>query len=681
MSRKKPHHGNRRRGSGRGHPEHRRELEGTLVVSRPGVAHVETPEGDFDLVRNGMREAMNGDTVRIVLVEGRGTSARALVSSVVERAVTTFLGSYGLAGPLGVVTPLDERLGRDFFVVPEDMSPESLGVVEGDVVQARIVEYPTRSSSAVVTLERRVGDAEDLDLNIEAIVASYGLAGEFSSAVKEEVAGLEPDVAAALATDARRRDLRETLCVTIDPIDARDFDDAVSARRLDDGGFELGVHIADVTYYVKPGSSVDAEARRRTTSTYLVDRVIPMLPEELCCDVCSLRPGEDRLTMSVIMHLDERGEIVSAKMMSSAIRSRARLNYDVVEAVLEGTAGAESLDCVGAQPDEVAELLHVMDEIRALREEVRRRRGAIDFETVEPKVMLDEDGHPTGVNIRTRTHATGLIEEAMLLANECVAKRLADVEAPAAYRVHDRPAPDDLKRCVQPLRELGLLGPGDASALTSGDPFAVQDVLERAKGTDAAPLASALLLRAQRKAVYAPANEGHYALGAEAYCHFTSPIRRYPDVLVHRALKALLAGKLESKEMHKQERELPQLCVTCSERERAADAAARASQKVKMAELLSAHIGEEFDGVVSGCTSYGVFVTLGDLAAEGLLPVRSLGDEWFDYDEVRMSLVGEETGEVWGLGRRVRVVVTSTNVARGYIDLGLPARLGKKSAR
>ena len=671
MGRGRPHHGNQRRGRSDGPRSRARTLIGTLVVSRPGAAHVETPEGEFELARGGQREAMNGDEVEVALVEQRGRQARAVVRSVISRSVTTLLGTFAQAGPLGVVTPLDTRLGHDFFVVPEDPCVGRLGVREGDVVLARVTEYPTRRSSAVVTIERRVGTPEELDLNVEAVVASYGLAGEFSRAVLEQAEKIEANVADALAADPARRDLRDVLCVTIDPVDARDFDDAVSAQRLEDGGYELGVHIADVTHYVAADTPIDNEAKRRTCSAYLVDRVIPMLPERLSNDVCSLRPGEDRLAMSVIMRLDARGNLVGAHMRPSAIRSAARLSYDAVDALLEGRMGGEGLPCAQRRSHEVAALLEILDEVRALRERVRRERGAVDFETVEAKVTLGEGGRPTGVSVRRRTRATGLIEEAMLLANECVAKRLADVEAPAAYRVHEPPIADDLKACVQPLRELGVLGQGDVAALLAGSPFAIRSVLERARGTSAAASANALLLRAQRRAVYLPSNEGHYALGAPAYCHFTSPIRRYPDVLVHRALKALLRGEAEGAAMRAQAAALPQLCRSCSERERAADAASRASQKIKMAELFSDHVGERFSGVISGCASFGVFVTLDDTCAEGLVPIRSLGGEWFSYDEARMTLTGEESGEVWGLGRRVAVEVTGTNVARGRIDLAL----------
>ena len=675
MGRKRPHKGNRRRGNTQG-PRRKPQdlLAGTIRIARPGIAEVETAEGTFMVARGGIHEAMHGDEVQVSLVHRGGTEPQAIVRSVLQRATATFLGTYAAAGPLGAVTPLDARMGRDFFVLPEDDSAARLGVADDDVVVARILTYPARGAAGVVTLDRRVGAAAELDLLVERVIASHGLATEFSEATLRQAAELTFDIEGALADDHRRRDLRDEVTLTIDPTDARDFDDAVSARRLPDGGFEVGVHIADVTSYLPWDSSMDVEARQRTCSVYLADRVLPMLPERLCNDLCSLRPDEDRLAMTVRLTLDEQGVMRASKAMPSVIRSRARLDYATADALLEGRVQPEELPCAEGCAQTVAEAIVLLDEIATLRKRVRRRRGAVDFETHESRVVLDEDGHPVGVQVRDRTRATDLIEEAMLMANEAVAQMLAQRDIAAAYRVHERPAPESLSETLPVLHELQLLQAGEAEQLVAGDPYVVQYVLARARGTTGEYLASALLLRAQKRAIYLPHNEGHYALGAKAYCHFTSPIRRYPDVIVHRALKALWRGALDGAEQRAVAKVLPQLCRTCSERERVADAASRDSQKAKMAELFAERVGESFSGIVVGCERYGLSVMLDDTYAEGLLPTRALGGEWFTYDETRMALIGEESGRTFRLGQRVAVEVTGANPLRGQIDFALAGK-------
>jgi ribonuclease R len=646
-------------------------ITGVLHVARPGSATVETAEGTFLVARGGIREGMNGDTVSVTLSRRGPGDPQAWVQSVVERATTTFLGTFEQAGPLGAVVPLDARISRDFFVLPDDRSPARLGVADHDVVAARILAYPSRHEAGIVTVDRRVGAATELDLDIEAVIASFGLETEFSPATCEQASALELDVDAALASEPARRDLRDMLCVTVDPADARDFDDAVSGRRLPDGGYEVVVHIADVTHYVSWGSPIDLAARSRTCSVYLVDRVLPMLPERLCNDLCSLRPGQDRLCMSVVMRLGPTGEVRSAEACASAIRSDARLDYGTVEQLLEDEIEPSALPCDASRADDVAETLRVLDEVAARRIAVRAARGAIDFESEEAKVTLDADNRPVGVVVRRKTRATSLVEEAMLVANESVATMLAEADVPAAYRVHERPAPEALSQVIPALRELGYAKGGLGESVVAGVPEAIREVLEDAAGTTDEYLVSQLLLRSMKRAVYLPENQGHYALGAKAYCHFTSPIRRYPDDIVHRALKALLSGRLDGPEQHIVAKELPSLCRACSERERVADAASRKSQRVKMAELYLAHVGESFPGIVSGVERYGVFVRLDESSAEGLLPVRAMGEEWFDYDEGRMTLSGESSGRVWRLGQRVDVTVVGCTPSRGHIDFAL----------
>ena len=393
--------------------------------------------------------------------------------------------------------------------------------------------------------------------------------------------------------------------------------------------------------------------------------------------------------MSVALTLDERGELTGAEAFPAAIRSRARLDYDTVDALLSGEVDDLALPVAcdaaadpEADPDDaaeaekslalaVADTLRVLDEVARLRAKVRAGRGAIDFDTREAKVVLDESGAPTGVRVREKTRATSLIEEAMLLANEAVAGMLAVAEAPAAFRVHERPAPDDLAATLPILGELGVCRGRRRDAIVAGDPHAIRAALADARGTAGEFLVNSVLLRAQKRAVYLPRNDGHYALGAKAYCHFTSPIRRYPDLIVHRSLAALVAGRARCKAQQELARDLPQLCRTCSEQERVADRAARDSQKVKMAELYRERIGGSFSGVVVGCERFGLFVMLDDTCAEGLVPTRALGDEWFYFDESRLMLIGEESGRSWQPGKRVAVTVTGANPARGQIDFAL----------
>lgn len=684
--------------NGRRGPARSRRLPGLTGTVRvyDARAEVETAEGVYRLGSRSMREAMPGDRVYVSLHRGKGGARRAVVEHVIDRAVAAIVGVFEPAGPLGAVRPLDARIKQDFFVLPADDSPRRLGVEPGDVVSARIVDYPSRTESGVVTLERRIGDANEPSLGIECVMARYGLVDGYPQAAVDEAASLAVDVEGALA-DPLRRDIRDRFAITIDPVDARDFDDAISVARTVRGGWMLGVHIADVSHYVDWESAIDLEARRRSTSVYLADRVLPMLPERLCNDLCSLRPDEDRLAFTVDIELDAQGRVRTYDPYPSAIRSRVRMDYGAADALLrEGEPDGAALDAAARGRAELAveaarasgvdlrAFLRNADALARARREIRRKRGSIDFDTPEVHVLLDEAGMPVDIVTRERTAATSLVEEAMLLANECVAEFLADRDLVSAYRVHEDPSPDSLASAAKTLTELGAVEGGLAAGIMLGDPRAINAAVEDAAGTAFAPQVNALLLRAQQRAVYKSHNEGHYALGARAYCHFTSPIRRYPDLIAHRVLKVALAkhelGKKEAlaraprltgKGPQALEAICPQLCRQASDNERAADAAANASQKVKVAQLYAGRIGERDTGTVSWISDLGAFVRLDATGAEGLIRMNALGTEWWDFDDVRLTLTGESTGTRVGLGCRVVVEVASVNVLRGHLDLKL----------
>lgn len=684
--------------NGRHGPARSRRLPGLTGTVRvyDARAEVETAEGVYRLGSRSMREAMPGDRVYVSLHRGKGGARRAVVEHVIDRAVAAIVGVFEPAGPLGAVRPLDARIKQDFFVLPADDSPRRLGVEPGDIVSARIVDYPSRTESGVVTLERRIGDANEPSLGIECVMARYGLVDGYPQAAVDEATSLAVDVEGALA-DPLRRDIRDRFAITIDPVDARDFDDAISVARTVRGGWMLGVHIADVSHYVDWESAIDLEARRRSTSVYLADRVLPMLPERLCNDLCSLRPDEDHLAFTVDIELDAQGRVRTYEPYPSVVRSRVRMDYGAADALLrEGEPDGAALDAaergraelaveaVRANGVDLRAFLRNADALAHARREIRRKRGSIDFDTPEVHVLLDEAGMPVDIVTRERTAATSLVEEAMLLANECVAEFLADRDLVSAYRVHEDPSPDSLASAAKTLTELGAVEGGLAAGIMLGDPRAINAAVEDAAGTAFAPQVNALLLRAQQRAVYKSHNEGHYALGARAYCHFTSPIRRYPDLIAHRVLKVALAkhelgkkealaraSRLTGKGPQALEAICPQLCRQASDNERAADAAANASQKVKVAQLYASRIGERDTGTVSWISDLGAFVRLDATGAEGLIRMNALGTEWWDFDDVRLTLTGDSTGTKIGLGCRVVVEVASVNVLRGHLDLKL----------
>lgn len=672
-----------------------------------GFAFVRTPEGEFFVLASAMGGAFDGDLVEIAPLRGRkndgepgGSHSRpaARVVSVIDRAHDEVIGRYEVAEPFGVVVPEDTRIPYDIFT----MRSEHPEVPDGALVRVRILQYPSRRTAATGVVEEVIADDARPRVGVDLIVARHKFETAFSEAAMAEAASARVDEAGALSSGYH--DLRDRFVFTIDPADAKDFDDALSIERVDpatadifpstmrpprtsDAGvrplegsgekgagvacWRLGVHIADVSAYVPWNSSIDLDARRRATSVYLVDRVIPMLPPELSDDLCSLRPNEVRRTMTVDLYLDASARLVRYEIYTALIRSNARLSYGEVQRMLDERRGRDAEILLQDIPDESGRLvarLVACSAIAKRRERIRAAAGAIDFSVPEAKVLLDDEGRPREIVLREKNDATSLVEQAMILANETVATCLSERNQPGIFRVHERPSPEALASLVPAFEEFPWFDAELARRLQAGSAAAVRQAIELSRSRAEGGLVSSLLLRSMKRALYRPENAGHYGLGLGSYCHFTSPIRRYPDLVVHRMLRALLFGRPQL--FDQEVSSIPWIAEHASDMEREADEAARESQELKMIEYLERFVGSAFSGVVSGVAPQGLFVRL-ECSAEGFLPVRQLGHEYFSYDAMRHTLTGEDSLRIWRLGQRIAVTIREADARRGILELDL----------
>lgn len=618
---------------------------GRIEIARRGYAFCDTDEGSFFIPRGKLGSAMPNDTVELRVRAGKpheSDKREASVARVIERAAEYFVGVIEYNDPIAVVVSQDPRMRHDLFVT----DGQTGGAKEGDIVLAHITSYPMRYQPMQGYVVEVLGSADDPGMDVDIIIHNLDLPTEFSPQAIEEAESMHLDVDAALE-ERGRRDLRSRDVFTIDPTDAKDFDDAISLDEVE-GCLRLGVHIADVSHYVHWDSSIDVCARDRATSVYLVDRVLPMLPEKLSNDLCSLKPGQDRLAMTCDMFLDEDAKLKRYEVYPSVICSKRRFDY--VEA-------QEILDRTHADPYE--EKLRRFDALAKKLYETREKRGAIDFDSVEAKPVLDEFGRVERVDLRRNTDATSMIEEAMILANETVAGHAHGKHAPFVYRIHESPSAQALEALLPLLKDMGY----STAGLAEGYPQAFQRVLDEAKKTHDETLVNYLVLRSMERAVYSTEPIAHFGLASKCYCHFTSPIRRYPDLMVHRLLKDPRA----------MEGQLDWLAHHSSKMERLAEQAERDSVELKLCEYLEEHIDEEFVGTISTVVARGLFVRL-DNTLEGFLLLNDLHAEHHDFDPKTQTLVGEETGRTYRLGQQIRVRVEDVDPRERNVTFTLAER-------
>ena len=613
-------------------------------------------EDDLFLPPHCSGRAWHGDRVLAELSPARtwdeGRPAGHVVA-VLERANATVIGRI-------------TREGKEYWLAPDGgklplikLAGSHAGLRAGDKAEAKVLSYGGRNEPPMAAPLRTFGRDGTRQAAVEAILARNAIPRTFSGEVLR-AAGKLPETVSASACKGRL-DLRDRLIITIDGPSAKDLDDAVSVSRNDDGTWDLGVHIADVSHYVTEGSALDQEAWRRGTSVYFADQVIPMLPERLSNGICSLNPKVDRLTLSCLMTIDRQGNVVDHRIAPSVIRTAERMSYPDCNALLAG--GSNELE---ERYAELLPMLRSMAELARVLNRKRRLRGALELESSECCVVCDEHGNPVDIQNRQTGESEGIIEEFMLAANETVAEHLCKAGKPGVYRVHEKPTSAKLEQFQRMAAPFGY-------TLSTPDGFGMQKVLAAARGKPEEGAVSMMLLRSLMKARYAPENLGHFGLAAEFYCHFTSPIRRYPDLMVHRILSALLEGKLEGRREKKLAAAASEAAAQSSEREVRAETAERDIEKCYMAEYMAGHLGETFPGVVSGVTRFGVFVLLPN-GVEGLLPMERLPDDRYEYDEEKLTLTGVRSGRVYTFAMPVAVVCVAADPGAGEVTFDLEER-------
>ncbi|SDK71814.1 ribonuclease R [Natronincola ferrireducens] len=613
---------------------------------------------DVFIPSNLMNGGMHRDRViaRINQVNTSTKRAEGEIIRILERANKEIVGTYEDSRNFGFVVPDDNKINVDVFIPKADRN----GANHGDKVVCEIVEWPDQRRNPEGKITEVLGHRNDTGTDILAIMRKFKLTPEFPYEVEKEIEGISETVEEEDV--AKRRDLRDVIMITIDGADAKDLDDAVSLEELPNGNYKLGVHIADVAHYVREGTELDNEALKRATSVYLVDRVIPMLPKKLSNGICSLNPQVDRLAMSVFMEIDKRGKVVSHEIMESVININERMIYEDVSDILEH----QDQDLIHKYKPLIQHFKN-MEELSKILRNRRETRGAIDFDFDEAKVVLDNKGRPIDVKKYERRIANRIIEEFMLVCNETVAENFYWMNAPFVYRVHEEPNVEKLEEFNKFIHNFGYHLKGMTNEV---HPKMLQELLKKIQGQKEETVISTLMLRSLKKARYTSDNLGHFGLAAKYYCHFTSPIRRYPDLAIHRIIKEYLQGKLDDARQQKLKGAVGYIAEQSSLREGVADEAERETEDLKKAEYMAQRIGEVFEGIISSVTSFGMFVEL-DNTIEGMIRLSSLVDDYYIYDSEKHILIGERRKRIFRIGEIVNIQVAKVDIKQREIDFNL----------